>query len=367
MTIDLDSLIRQVQRNCDISDARHAGVFSVCGLALRLRDLYRWEHGLEPWEEGEPGEVLEWIGGRETRWEVLADVGYGALMVQGRGFDPFDTDGINALLGPHGLLYGAGYARGLKPTYFLARIDGRRRLDGVALYYLGRELARDLQTLPALSQGRTILLRRETARMVLWDLITYATPSARRALAVALDACGVSDHRPAGIRPHLSRLLAVQESIHLHHELGEMHETGFDRGVWQQMVAAFSGSRVEILARRVKDLLADTSPLGTLRALCRARDIAGLALLIASADGLAKAFLPEVFACFDGVVRRQGWSELEAAVEDAYRNLCRLADRGTAIFCEAHHDGNPAGLQERLDRLLGAPLEPLTPGALKSS
>jgi hypothetical protein len=38
--LDLKHLIRQIQRNCDISDAQHGGVFSVCGLALRLRDLY---------------------------------------------------------------------------------------------------------------------------------------------------------------------------------------------------------------------------------------------------------------------------------------------------------------------------------------
>jgi hypothetical protein len=36
--------------------------------------------------------------------------------------------------------------------------------------------------------------------MFLWDQIAYAAPSARRVLAVAIKACGLSDHRPAGIR-----------------------------------------------------------------------------------------------------------------------------------------------------------------------
>lgn len=364
MAIDLDSVTRQVQRNCDISDARHGGVFSVCGLALRLRDLYRWEHGLEPWEEGEPGAVLEWIGRRESLWDALADRHYGPLMVEGSEFDPFDTDGINTQLEPHGLLYGAGYARGMKPTYFLAQIDERRPVKAFALYYLGRELARDLQTLPALSQGRIILIRRQTARMFFWDQVAYAAPSARRALAVALDACGVSDHRPAGIRARLDRLLAVQENLHLHHELGELQDTGFDRGLWQQMVAAFSGSRVEILARRVKDLLADSSPHGTLRALCRARDIAGLALFVAFADGLAKAFMPAVFSECEQVLQRQGWNGLQAAAAEAYLELCRLADLGTAMFREALNDGNPAAAQERLDQLLGAAVKPIPPAAL---
>ena len=49
--IDPGNITRQVLRNCEISDARHAGLFSICGLALRLRDLYKWEKGLDPWVE----------------------------------------------------------------------------------------------------------------------------------------------------------------------------------------------------------------------------------------------------------------------------------------------------------------------------
>ncbi|MGA2402714.1 MAG: hypothetical protein ABSG91_13580, partial [Syntrophobacteraceae bacterium] len=41
---EISDLQRQVQKNCDISDARHAGVYSLCGLLLRMRDLYKWEH-----------------------------------------------------------------------------------------------------------------------------------------------------------------------------------------------------------------------------------------------------------------------------------------------------------------------------------
>jgi hypothetical protein len=59
--LEFDSIIHQVLQNCDISDARHAGLYSVCGLALRLRDLYKWEKGLNPWEEKDSSEVLEWI------------------------------------------------------------------------------------------------------------------------------------------------------------------------------------------------------------------------------------------------------------------------------------------------------------------
>ena len=58
--IDIDSLARQVLRNCHISDARHAGTYSICGLALRLRDLYKWEMALPPWIEKDSSELLDW-------------------------------------------------------------------------------------------------------------------------------------------------------------------------------------------------------------------------------------------------------------------------------------------------------------------
>ncbi len=81
----------------------------------------------------------------------------------------FDTTRINAVLEPHGFFYGAGYARSLKPTFFLARIEDKRNIDGFTVYTLGRELACDLLTIPALLQDESILLRRESGTFFLWD------------------------------------------------------------------------------------------------------------------------------------------------------------------------------------------------------
>ena len=74
ININIDDITRQVQHNCDISDAQHAGLYSICGLALRLRDLYKWENRLPPWVEKDSAEILDWIDARENRWEKLADM-----------------------------------------------------------------------------------------------------------------------------------------------------------------------------------------------------------------------------------------------------------------------------------------------------
>ena len=126
--LDLESITRQVLLNCDISDARHAGLYSICGLALRLRDLYKWEAGLPPWIEKESSEILDWIGNKEQKWEEIADTEYSKISIRGRDYDPFDTRQINAVFEPLGFYYGAGYARSLKPTFFLAAIEDKKEL-----------------------------------------------------------------------------------------------------------------------------------------------------------------------------------------------------------------------------------------------
>ena len=95
---DRQDIARQVLHNCDVSDAKHAGIYSVCGLALRLRDLYKWDQGLNPWEEKDAAQILDWIGTKEDLWETLADDDYELLAIQGERFDPFDTRPINAAL-----------------------------------------------------------------------------------------------------------------------------------------------------------------------------------------------------------------------------------------------------------------------------
>jgi len=59
------SLLETIQRNCAISDARDSGVYSLCSLILKLRNLYKWEEHVEPWEEPEADVVLDWISERE--------------------------------------------------------------------------------------------------------------------------------------------------------------------------------------------------------------------------------------------------------------------------------------------------------------
>ena len=312
--LDTDLLTRQVLSNCDISDAAHAGLFSICGLALRLRDLYKWEHRLAPWIEKDTAEILDWIGAKEQLWEAVAENKFCDLSVNGSAFKPFEVDRINRALEPHGLFYGAGYAHSLKPTFLLAKITEILELNGFKVVVLGRELARDLLTLPALTQLDTILMRTEAARLYLWDQISYIKKSGRPALSYALNRCGVSGGDPEQVRQQLDHLLEIQKESFIFHEIGELSDTVFKRRTWQEIIAAHPRSPVELVARVLKDLLADTDPSGTLARIIQRHNEPALAFYAAFLDGLNREFFPEMRVAFQLFTQDRDWGLIEQAV-----------------------------------------------------
>ena len=353
----VEHVVRRVRRNCDICDARFAGLYSVCGLAMRLRDLFKWENGLQPWVEKDSGEVLEWIGAKEELWEQIAEQDFGRIALGDHSYDPFDVTALNAVLEPEGLLYGAGYVHGLRPTFFLAAVEEKTRENGFSVYLLGRELARDLLTLPALSQGDAILLRREASRFFLWDQMFFVRQGGRAALRLALDTYGLEADDVAGLQQSFHRILTDQMSVYLHHELGELHDTVFDRETWRGILAAFPHSPIELLARAVKDLAADTGPHGTLPFILRERKTASLALYAAFLDGLRKSLFPEFLDAFKAFVPERDWACIERVIRIGHDKARHHADTLAGLYREGLEKGDLSWaanlIGERLLRPLG--------------
>jgi len=349
---ELDNLSTQVLRNCDISDSRHAGLFSVCGLALRLRDLYKWEMGLDPWLEKDSSAILDWIGEKEQVWERLAENDYRNLSLFGDTYQPFDTRRINAVLEPHGFFYGAGYARSLKPTFFLARIEDKGNTDGFTVYTLGRELARDLLTIPALLQDQAILLRRESGTFFLWDQIFYINKSGRHALNFALEACGIKDPDPKMLRRSLATIYNVQRETYIFHEIGEIRDTVFDADIWRQVINEFPHTPVELLARAIKDLLADTNAYGTLQHIIKKRSAAMLGFYVAFLDGLVKALFPEMRSAFLVYAKTKSWQVIENAVSSGFNTAVQYAEEIIRIFQTGKQANDMQGAQMEIENRL---------------
>jgi hypothetical protein len=170
-------------------------------------------------------------------------------------------------------------------------------------------------------------------------------------LDAALDACGIADHRSEAVQRDFGRLLRIQEELHLHHELGEIHETAFRRDIWREIVAAFPLTRVELVVRRVKDFLADTQPVGPLRRFCRDRNRAGIALFMANCDRVARAIFPESAQACDALLVSGDWTAVEQAVTRGRRAACAHVK---AI--EDAHAAVPSRLEALIEERFGGAL-----------
>ena len=300
-------LLEAVQRNCHIADARHARDMTLCTYLLEMREFYRWEHDLPPGASLPREAVGRWIAEREALWESLADDHFQPLPLAGALHEPFAAGAINERLLPAGLIYGAGIGRFGKPHFFLARLERAAREDDLTVLVCGCEYARDLTAIPAALQGGTVVVRREALRQWLWEKIdAWNVKRPPGALARALAAYG-HDRDPAGA---LARMTERETGTVILHERGE-HAAGRLLGpAWERMIAGFATKRAELVARAVRDNLADC--LTTLPALLAQADDASLHFWFANFDGLRRELFPRLAVAYADV--GAGEAPLRAAV-----------------------------------------------------
>jgi hypothetical protein len=311
----LAELLPQLKANCAVADAAVAGRFSLCGLLLRLRNLYKWERGIPPWREQETGEVLEWVSQREQLWESVLQDQPRPLTLGGKSFDPFDAPGINALLEPLGLIYGAGRAGGQAPVFFLARLKGSRRLNGLSVFELGAELTQDILFLPGLRQGQSIYLRSAPFPYLLWDLLADPRPSQAAFKRYALEAYGL-DYRQVLTRPSwdlLAPALEGEMQTVLWHELGEAGDAAGAAGLLATAAGEHPGSELEHFVRGVKDLLADCGPGGRLAHIIAKQSRGALALYPVWLAGFLRLLFPEIVAAVKSFMAEPDWGLIEKA------------------------------------------------------
>jgi hypothetical protein len=368
VSVDVADLARQVQGNCDIADASSAGVFSLCGFLLRLRDFYKWEHGLLPWQEPEPATLLAWVEAREEAWAAIAEEALQPIRIGGETFDVFDLDAINRLLRPAGLVYGAGYVAGMKSSFFLAELVTSQQLHGLRVDTVDRELARDLFVTPAMRRGDQIFVRRSAMLFFLWDQVLELRPSAKVALSFAfrqyhLDVESLR-RSPSELGPQLHRVVATELEAWVYHEIGEVREDAFDGLLWQEIVATYAGSQVEIFARVVKDLLADTHSGGLLGHIVGQRLRSSLGFFVAFMRAFTRLMFPEILEGFVQFTTTGEWAVIEEARRRGHANALSLA----RALIELHESGRRKGADWAREQIIATLIEPLrVPGAPRKS
>jgi hypothetical protein len=341
-----ERFVADVQANCDIADARHAADLPLCTYLLQMREFYRWAADRPFGAALARDAVGTWIAEREALWEPLQDEPLRLPVIAGTAFDPFDSHAINAALAPHGLLYGAGLAGARRPVFFVAALHGRgghhdhHGHHGAEVVVGGREFARGLLALPAAladEHGRPqIVLRRDAIARWCWQRYeAYALrPEAAGAFGRVVTGLGLDRDFDAA----LPRWVDLQAELALRHELGEL-QVGRRLGPgWGEMLLALPTRRGELLARALRDQLADLT--GTLPALLERGEALALHAWFAAYDGLREQLFPGLTRAYRAWSGGHGGAALHQACAAGRSHFGALAD---ALLAHHVREGPAAG------------------------
>ncbi len=249
-----DELGKTVQMNCHIADSQHAGDYTMCIYLLKMREYFRWEQGYHYTDKLPNKHLGAWLSERELLWDSLSEHDFNTISVNGVDIDPFDNDTANKLLVPEGLIYSGGLGRYCRPHFFLAELIEVRLHQHYTLYVSGKERARDLTALPAMTLGTTIFIRRESLKRMIWEKIEeWNWRKTNCAMSRAMS-CFTLDADPDAA---LEQITGQEQETVLRHEIGEIEAGLLLDDNWRDMLASLTIPRAELMARALRDHLAD--------------------------------------------------------------------------------------------------------------
>ncbi len=349
------ALVRAVQTNCNIADARHAADLSLCIYLLQMREFYRWEQGLGFNASLNRDAIGQWLAGREALWGELEARPFEALQFGGEHFEPLDAAALNTALAPVGLVYGAGLAGIDRPVFFLAHRHATQQRDGLTLQVCGQEYARGLFAPPAALAGDgTIVLRRESLARWLWERFE-AFSLHRAGLAVASPGGAFQAlvqahalHDSAAFVNALPRLVDELCETLVLHELGE-HRAGLWLGPgWAAMRMDLGQRRTELAVRAVRDHLADLEV--TLPTLLASGSASALHFWFANYEGLRQRLFPALAQGYADWRGGDAGAALLRATRAGVAHFRRMARQILALHARLGSEAGPA-----IQRLLAAP------------
>jgi hypothetical protein len=290
---NLSELIDTVQKNCTITDARHARDMTMCTFLLEMREYYRWEMEI-PFHARVPKDELgDWLNAREHIWNSVEEADFEPLPLAS-GVDPFESDAVNRELIPQGLVYSSGIGRFRKPHFVLAQLQRQEQREGLNVLVAGCEYARDLIAPPATLRDGTIFLRMDSIRRLLWNKYEeWQWREKDSALGRAFSYYGFEHDVEHG----LDRMADAESETMILHEVGEARAEKLLGDGWATMLGALQARHAELLVRAVRDHLADC--LVTLPTLLQRQAWGSLHFYIANLSGLRRALFPALMVAYD--------------------------------------------------------------------
>jgi hypothetical protein len=339
--VDLSALIDTVQKNCSIADARHARDMTMCTFLLEMREYYRWEMEI-PYGARLPKEELgNWLSARESEWDAIEEEDFTPLPLNEAAIDPFEVDDINRMLIPHGLVYSSGLGHFRKPHFVLAELKHAEVRDGVQVLVAGCEYARDLIAPPAAMRDGAIFLRMDAVRRLLWNKYEEWQWKEKD---TALGRAFAHYDFERGIERGLDRMTEAESEVMILHEIGETRAESLLGEDWASMLGQLDSRHAELLARAVRDHLADS--MVTLPTLLERNAIGSLHFYFANLSGLRRALCPNLTQGYEAWLGHRDNNRLAAIVSKAALHWQAAAQQLMAIY---HRD--PALGNARLNAL----------------
>ncbi len=333
--MDIQALINNVQLNCHISDARHAGNYTLCVYLLKMREFYRWEHQHTFTEKLAKDDIGDWLTAREELWQALENDDYHSITIADKNYDPFNSANINQSLLSDKLIYSGGYGIKDKPHFFLAELEKKEHINDYTIYISGKEYARDLTSPPAMSHNKTIYIRRESFKRLIWehtDEWRWNKPENAMARAIR---CYDFDN---DLENALTDMTNNELDAAVLHEIGEI-QAGENLEGWHQMMTDITFTQAEIMARAVRDHYADT--LHTLPILLKNNNQASIHFYFANLTQMRKHIFPSLMNAYNQWCENKNIKIIEQTVTmavDHWKNIAQqmlILHQQNAKHCSA--------------------------------
>jgi hypothetical protein len=175
-------------------------------------------------------------------------------------------------------------------------------------------------------QGRCIYVRPEVLTVFIWD--RFQEMRAKRVSGVTEEMFfhyGI--RRTDESTPELFRKIGDMASdaieVFVLHESGEAYEDDYS-DYWYELLSSGCDKATELYLRGIKDIRADTSPMGPLKAIVSNRYRPRLSFFLTFLDGIRRQIFPEISDAFQRFVESGDWSVIEDARSAGYRKTERL-------------------------------------------
>ena len=335
MKYEHQQLARAVQHNCNISDARYAGNYTMCVYLLKMREYFRWEMEQDFGSSLTRDDVGNWLVEREQLWSDIEDQDFEQLDIDGELHDPFHSDNINSKLLEHGLVYSAGIGQKSKPHFFLADLVSHDSYNGYDIYISAREYARDLSSPPAMSQQQSVYIRRESFKRMIWEKTEqwrWSKPDNAMAQVIAFY------DFDSNLQLALDTMTDQEMEAAILHEIGEI-KAGESLAGWHEMMSQLMFTQAEIMARAVRDHLADA--ISTLPVLLEKQQEASIHFYMANLTSMRKHIFPAFVDAYNEWKQSGNATKLERLVDTGKHHWQGIAAEMLALFNQYGENSHP--------------------------